>query len=176
MPLKSDEVPNNTESALSTAVAQLILKPQQSSRCELYHALTLLVNSEIIQRCSINVHTGKCTSGKGHVMGGPKNENFSATTVNTKAHNLDNCNCTETWFSITSLLKMYKVILSGGYQQCFALLCIQAQISLWPGLARYLPNDHEISSLRLPGALKLISRLIPEGTQQLEICLDSFGG
>lgn len=91
MPLKSNEVPNNKR-VLGSAVPQLILKPQQSSRRKLYHALTLLVNSEIIQRCSINVHTGKCTSGKGHVMGRPKNENFSATTINTKAHNLDNCN------------------------------------------------------------------------------------
>lgn len=83
MPQKSNDVPNTT-SVLSTALPQLILKPQQSTASKLHCTLTLLVNSEIVQRCSINVHAGKCTSGKGHMMGRPKNENFSATTINKK--------------------------------------------------------------------------------------------
>lgn len=113
MPHKSNDVPSTTR-VLSTALSQLILKPQQSTASKLYCTLTLLVNSEIVQRRSINVHTGKCTSGKGHVMGRPKNENFSATTINKKAQNLDNSNCTETWFWVTSSIKMltYQVILS----------------------------------------------------------------
>lgn len=61
-----------------------------SEKSKLCNALTLLVNSKIIQRCSVNVHTGKCTSGEGHVMGRPKNENFSAATINTEGHNLNN--------------------------------------------------------------------------------------
>lgn len=117
MPQKSHDVPNNAR-VLSTALPRLVLKPQQSTTRKLYQALTLLVNSEIIQRCSINVHTGKCTSGKGHVMGRPKNENFSATTINKKAQNLDNSNCTETWFRATNFRKTltYKVILSAVTQ------------------------------------------------------------
>lgn len=83
MPHKSNDVPSTTR-VLSTALSQLILKPQQSTASKLYCTLTLLVNSEIVQRRPINVHTGKCTSGKGHVMGRPKNENFSATTINKK--------------------------------------------------------------------------------------------
>lgn len=83
MPQKSNDVPNTT-SVLSTALPQLILKNQQSTASKLHCTLTLLVNSEIVQRCSINVHAGKCTSGEGHMMGRPKNENFSATTINKK--------------------------------------------------------------------------------------------
>lgn len=55
---------------------------QASEKSKLCNALTLLVNSKVIQRCSVNVHTGKCTSGEGHVMGRPKNENFSPATIN----------------------------------------------------------------------------------------------
>lgn len=114
MPQKSNDVPNTT-SVLSTALPQLILKPQQSTASKLHCTLTLLVNSEIVQRCSINVHAGKCTSGKGHMMGRPKNENFSATTINKKkTQNLDNSSGTESWFRVTHLIKTltYEVILS----------------------------------------------------------------
>lgn len=158
---------------LTTAVPQLIFKPQQSSRCKLHQALTLLVNSKIVQRCSVNVHTGKCTSGEGHVVGRPKNENFSAT-INTKSHDLDNCSCTETWFRVT--IKTYKAILSGGYQHFYSTV-LRPQINRWPSLAQYLRTEPEISSTMLHTALNFLSRLYVWGHSLARnlldwICLD----
>lgn len=121
---------------------------QASVKCKLYNALTLLVNSKIIQGCSVNVHTGKCTSGEGHVMGRPKNENFSATTINKESHNLDNCNWVATQLRVPSLTELYKVILSHGYNS-FTLLSVRPQTNPWPNLAWYLRNYHEICSIML---------------------------
>lgn len=95
-------------------------------------------------------------------MGRPKNENFSATKINTEGHNLDNCNCTATWLRATSLIKTYNVILSHGYHS-FTLLSVRSQINPWPNLAQYPRNCHEFSSIMLPLALNLLSRLFIRG-------------